>query len=435
MVKPRYFWTLAITVAAITIFWQTTATRHLQAAALPAVVMLQNGTSGADKLYGSEGADEIHGKEGKDYLNGGIGNDYLYGETGDDTLEDSAGENYMDGGDGNDKITVTAPRNKAYGGAGSDTMNAGDGTDDTLLDGGAGSDTITVRGGNRSQINGGDGDDTISFESGSSFVTINGGPGNDKIKTSGIGNDLTINGGDGNDVMNCALAVCTGGPGNDTFNPTKGADETFRIWYGEGNDTIGGGTYSSTDFDKDTLQLVGFTGEKALSAYASNTYLTLKSPNGNTITIKDAFGTSRGLPGENNIQIEFYPANTTFPAKPIKTFTATEFNDLVNAPVKPQLSINPAYPYMIVADFGYKVGDMTGFDKNDIIITGGKFDANTPILQSGDTSFSFKVIPNTPTTTVKVSLKGKLLVGNVIAVNFSSDQLNVPPRSTGTTVK
>jgi serralysin len=53
--------------------------------------VVQDGTSGADKLYGKDGADKLFGGAGADHLGGGNGNDLLRGGGGKDVLVGGAG--------------------------------------------------------------------------------------------------------------------------------------------------------------------------------------------------------------------------------------------------------------------------------------------------------------------------------------------------------
>jgi serralysin len=73
--------------------------------------VVQDGTSGADKLFGTSGADKLEGGAGADKLFGAAGDDQLFGGAGRDKLFGGAGNDLLQGGLGKDVLV---------GGAGAD---------------------------------------------------------------------------------------------------------------------------------------------------------------------------------------------------------------------------------------------------------------------------------------------------------------------------
>ena len=95
-------------------------------------LMTQQGTGGADTLYGSDladtlsglgGRDVIYGEDGADSLLGGAEYDRLFGGNGDDTLNGGAGDDRLEGDNGTDLYVFDA-------GWGDDTINNYDWTND-----------------------------------------------------------------------------------------------------------------------------------------------------------------------------------------------------------------------------------------------------------------------------------------------------------------
>lgn len=132
-----------------------------------------DGGAGSDQMVGGAGLDQMDGgddddflwgdedglavaDQGADVMSGGAGNDYLqayggddvmFGDRGSDTLYGQAGADYMEGGDGDDFLW------------GDDTI-ADQGND--TLDGGAGNDQLVGYTGNDTYVFGrGDGEDTV----------------------------------------------------------------------------------------------------------------------------------------------------------------------------------------------------------------------------------------------------------------------------------
>jgi Ca2+-binding RTX toxin-like protein len=87
------------------------------------------GTPGGDSQDGTDGADKLFGHGGNDELNGGAGADQVFGMTGNDTLSGGAGDgDYVDGGEGDDTL-IWGP------GQGYDVLNGQGGTDTLQLNG------------------------------------------------------------------------------------------------------------------------------------------------------------------------------------------------------------------------------------------------------------------------------------------------------------
>lgn len=140
--------------------------------------LVQQGTDGADQLYGYAGADT---------LNGAGGNDTLYGAGGDDVLDGGAGEDNVQGQEGNDVVAGGAGDDRLYGNDGADTLSGGEGRDylyggddNDDLQGGAGSDKLY--GGNGSDIlAGGTGNDDLRGDQGDDVYRFSKGAGADSI--------------------------------------------------------------------------------------------------------------------------------------------------------------------------------------------------------------------------------------------------------------
>ncbi len=73
-----------------------------------------NGTSGADRLFGTAadntmsglgGNDTIYGGDGNDRISAGAGNDTVFGDAGDDLLQGDGGTDLLNGGAGRDSMT------------------------------------------------------------------------------------------------------------------------------------------------------------------------------------------------------------------------------------------------------------------------------------------------------------------------------------------
>ena len=81
---------------------------------------VDDGTAGADKIYGGEGDDLIFGDNGTEVANVANGNDIIEGGLGNDILDGNGGNDTISGGIGNDII---------YGGSGDDRIDGGAGND------------------------------------------------------------------------------------------------------------------------------------------------------------------------------------------------------------------------------------------------------------------------------------------------------------------
>ncbi|ACK50906.1 hypothetical protein Msil_1963 [Methylocella silvestris BL2] len=120
----------------------------------------QNGTNGAETLYGDVTADTIHGFNGADTIYGDYGNDILYGDDGNDVIYGDEGADVLYGGAGNDHL---------YGGDGNDTIHGEYGND--TLDGGAGGNFLSALTGDDTFVYGG-GHDVISDTGGSDQLLL-----------------------------------------------------------------------------------------------------------------------------------------------------------------------------------------------------------------------------------------------------------------------
>lgn len=235
-------------------------------------------------LQGSSDEDEIYGNEGDDLLDGVAGNDVLDGGDGDDTLFSGGGEDVLRGGSGNDYLFVVGDQrlnleythsfrldaieggNLIDGGDGDDVIVLSGQSDDTV-DGGAGDDRIRWDGevtwfghqqyAGQDLIRGGTGNDTLSGSTGSD--TLFGDEGDD-VLFANQGQDI-LYGGEGNDLLQMAStntanyisARFHGGAGNDTV---RGGNDTNRVWAGTGDDLVIGGAdrnYIYGDEGNDTL--------------------------------------------------------------------------------------------------------------------------------------------------------------------------------------
>lgn len=198
------------------------------------------GGNGDDSLYGEEGHDQLYGEAGDDSLYGGEGHDQLYGEAGNDVLNGGAGNDYLDGGDGDDSYRDM--------GLGQDTILDHDGLDNLyfasdirpedlivsrvnadLLIGFSGRDDSVIllewfkapRNSIESFIFG-DGSQWSAANINSAFALISG----NGILTGSAGDDL-LYGGAGQDTLQ-------GGAGNDLLDGGAGADSLVG---GAGDDT------------------------------------------------------------------------------------------------------------------------------------------------------------------------------------------------------
>jgi len=229
------------------------------------------GASAAVIIAGA-GADKLSGGAGDDTLIGGVGNDVLDGGAGSDTFVWSRGDGNDTVGDGSswtsvDKLLlhgVTRGQVRfEHSGSGSSSdytlvlvveesaPGVGDGARITLLYG-----LYSVGGPDL-------GIDKVVFDDGavierSEFVNaaVQGTAGNDTL--TGLAGNNRISGGAGNDTLSGGAGDDTliGGAGNDALNGGDGSD-TFVWSRGDGDDTVGDGSSSSTSVDK--LLLHGVT--------------------------------------------------------------------------------------------------------------------------------------------------------------------------------
>jgi Ca2+-binding RTX toxin-like protein len=272
------------------------------------------GTNGNDTLAGdppsvSQANDIIYGLDGADLMVGWLGSDTLDGGAGNDTLVagavpgDSSFYNIIPGGDG--------ATDYLYGGAGDDFYYVDTSTDVIIETTGNGFDVaftsanfflasgveleVLAVGGNTSVASGGatlvGNELNNQLIGGNGNDTLNGGAGNDSLY-GGTGNDwFSPNGGDfvdgglGTDVLEISLtSETTARLLNFTGDFTSSVYATFSnyvinietlaLGLGSGNDTIWGGSVSSSmsgnggnDF------LVGGTANDALFGGAGNDYL------------------------------------------------------------------------------------------------------------------------------------------------------------------
>lgn len=167
---------ILITVVSVTFLFSFKQTSWADLINCPSTVVLCNGTSGDDIMYGNPNVNNqiIQGLGGNDWIQGALTTVGIVGGEGDDTLL---------GNTGNDQIN---------GGPGSDRMDGGPGND-------AIEDFVNMEGvlvNNNDIISGGEGNDNI--QAGVGADKIHGGPGNDVIFPDfGIGRDFST------DIVNC----------------------------------------------------------------------------------------------------------------------------------------------------------------------------------------------------------------------------------------
>ncbi|MDJ1183547.1 DUF4347 domain-containing protein [Roseofilum casamattae] len=203
-----------------------------------------NGSSGADRVWGTNENDRIEGLDGNDKLSGNDGDDIITGDGGNDRLNGNKGNDVLSGGIGNDRL---------FGGRGNDLLDGDEGNDslmgdrgDDRINGGIGNDTLFGSQG-RDWLNGDEGDDSLM--GGNHEDTINGGIGNDTGFGGGKGDWLNGDEGDDSLMGDRGDDTVSGGVGNDTL--FGGKDDDFLAG-GAGNDVLSG------DFGRDTL--LGGTG-------------------------------------------------------------------------------------------------------------------------------------------------------------------------------
>jgi Ca2+-binding RTX toxin-like protein len=150
--------------------------------------LVQQGTEGADQLYGyaeadtingDDGNDTLYGAAGDDVLNGGDGDDNVQGQEGNDVVSGGAGDDRLYGNDGSDTLSGEEGRDSLYGGDEDDDLQGGDGSDN--LYGGSGSDILAGGTGN-DDLRGDQGDDVYRFSKGDGTDSIYDSSGQDRIE-------------------------------------------------------------------------------------------------------------------------------------------------------------------------------------------------------------------------------------------------------------
>ncbi|MEQ1890283.1 MAG: VCBS domain-containing protein, partial [Alphaproteobacteria bacterium] len=199
----------------------------------PGAGLVLNGAAGDDMLSGGAGGDTLNGFAGNDMLSGNAGSDALDGNEGGDTLNGGADGDVVNGGSGNDIFL----------------FGTGDVSLGETLDGGSGTDTIRTTG-------------TVDFLSLAATGILSGAAieqiliqGGETATFNGVhlsNQTISIN---STDASAAHLAISVGGAanfsnlifaafgGNNAFD--SGVD-TVTITGGGGDDTITGGTISST---------------------------------------------------------------------------------------------------------------------------------------------------------------------------------------------
>ena len=202
--------------------------------------LIINGGEGSDTIRGSQGGDVILGG----YEGGSPDADALYGEGGNDTfrINYSVGADTIDGGDGVDSIksgTTNAYISIATATVAESIQNVEilDTTGGNLAFNGNGSDqNLDFSAWSRGTLDGTEGDATRKII-GSGTLTIDGGAGSD-----------TIHGSQGDDIIEGGYEG--GSPANDDLYG-EGGDDTFRLRYSVGADSMDGGA------GDDTISLTG----------------------------------------------------------------------------------------------------------------------------------------------------------------------------------
>ncbi|MEW5727286.1 MAG: tandem-95 repeat protein, partial [Pseudomonadota bacterium] len=208
-----------------------------------------DGGSGNDVIWTSKGDDVLKGGAGNDTLDGGSGDDVLDGGAGADKLIGGAGSDTVDYSDSTSGVNVYlgAGDGHGYGGSGG-VGTGGDAQGDTYsgienVVGSSHDDYVYgAAGGTTAEL--GAGNDTFDNSEAwnvSASDTVDGGAGNDVIWT-GNGNDVAM-GGSGNDVLSGEAGNDTliGGTGDDAMYGGSG-DDTFLFDFGDGHDTVDGGS-------------------------------------------------------------------------------------------------------------------------------------------------------------------------------------------------
>ncbi|ODU32494.1 MAG: hypothetical protein ABS93_00265 [Thiobacillus sp. SCN 62-729] len=263
----------------------------------------QDGTSGADYLYGDLNANVIAGAAGGDQIYGGAGDDTLLGEADNDNLDGGDGADVLDGGAGADYLYGRSGNDVLEGGVGDDYLDGGDGANVFIYNLGDGSDVISQT----------TGDDVIRFGPGISAadLSITGDSSSLTIKVSD-GGQIRVNGWYYNDRIqrvefaDGSIFDISGRPegpiigtsnsdyvpsskassfddyifglsGNDTLYGSSGNDHLFGgdgddSLYGEtGSDVLDGGKGNDSYYNPDSLDTIIF-GPESGSDYIQQNY-------------------------------------------------------------------------------------------------------------------------------------------------------------------
>ena len=235
------------------------------------------GTSGANRLFGTADADTINGREGNDVLTGEAGADRLHGGSGIDIASyasDTAGVvvdltagtaaggdaegdvltsiEYLEGGSGNDSLTGNGLANRLFGGLGADTLIGLSGDD--LLAGGAGAD----------RLDGGLGIDSVSYAGTTDIaVSLTTGTGHGGDAAGDVLVDVeNLFGGSGADslVGSGVANHLAGGGGADTLDGMAGDDTLVG---GDGSDRLAGGAGADSLHGADGIDMASYAGDTA----------------------------------------------------------------------------------------------------------------------------------------------------------------------------
>jgi RTX calcium-binding nonapeptide repeat (4 copies) len=243
-------------------------------------LIIADGGSGPQTIYGSGGDDMILANDGADTVIGGPGRDYIFGDDGEDHLY---GDRYQNG----QSVSGANDNDCLNGGAGADTLvgdNAADGgsaegtgNQNDVLMGSTGADTLigddygggdgdvwTVQGNGNDWLAGASGDDVLiigdNYVRGSNDSATGGGK--DSVN-SGPADDYAV--GD-NYALNGADATIPAGQGADTGDIWAGKNSGLHTL--DGNDHIygdnyiaGSGSGTSSGGGRDTIAAGGCTGD------------------------------------------------------------------------------------------------------------------------------------------------------------------------------
>ncbi|WP_169334468.1 putative Ig domain-containing protein [Hahella ganghwensis] len=275
------------------------------------------GDDGDDHLYGEAHTDTLYGGKGDDTLDGGEGSDLLYGEAGEDTLSSIGGSeakwaSLLAGGEDNDTYVIRKGDNwlKIDDALGINTIELDSEFDvqNIRLSGGtegyvyfmlSDTDVLLINPDQFSHLKFKQGEDEYSADdilaiAGDPVISFEGGhwkgtPLNDRMIGSNYKEDLYGEAGD--DVIETLGGddKLYGGLGDDTLIGGKG-DNTYRVFAGEGNDTI-----ELTKGEDSTLQLLNVASidDLSLSMEGVDTVITFNTT-GETLRIKGHFDAEVG---------------------------------------------------------------------------------------------------------------------------------------------